>query len=78
MFKKNQKRSQKCTPYKNTHLSPQLCASLAQGVKILTREVWVRPTYDWKILSGPVKVCRRFLRKADFEQIHITMHDSVR
>jgi len=45
-----------------------LCAPLAQGAKILTCEIWVRPTYACKILSGPVKVYRSYSRKADFEQ----------
>jgi len=30
------------------------------------------PTCACKILSGSVKVCRSYSRKADFEQIHIT------
>jgi len=41
------------------HLSPPFCAPLAKGTKILTHEIWVRPTYACKILSGSVKVCRR-------------------
>ena len=56
-----------------TFFSPSFCAPLAQGVKILTSEIWVRPTYACKILSGFVKVCRSYSRKADFEY----MHDSV-
>ena len=50
--------------------STPFCAPLAQGVKILTREIWVRPTYVCVILSGSVMVCRSYSRKADFEQIH--------
>ena len=38
--------------------SPPFCAPLAQGVKILTGEIWVRPTYACKILSRFVKVCQ--------------------
>jgi len=49
------------------------CASFAQGAKILTREIWVRHTYACKILSASVKVCRNYSRKANFEQINITL-----
>ena len=35
-------------------LSPPFCAPLAQGAKILTREIWVWSTYASKILSGSV------------------------
>jgi len=57
-------------------------APLALGAKILIREVWVRPTCACKILSAPIKVCRSYSRKSDFEQIHITLsciyiYDSV-
>ena len=41
--------------------------------KILIREICVRPTYACKILSGSVKVCGSYSRKADYEQIHITL-----
>ena len=51
---------------------------LAQGAKILARDIRFRPTYDCKILFGSVNVCGSS-RKADFEQIHnydvIHMHD---
>jgi len=41
------------------------CASLAQGAHILIREIWVQPTYAFKLLSGSVKVCRSYARKSD-------------
>jgi len=63
----------RCNRYKKTStFSPPFCAPLAQGAKILTL-IWVRPIYACKILSRSVKVCRSYLRKADFEQMHITM-----
>jgi len=34
-----QRKANSMYPSQNTHLSPPLCASLAQGVKILTREI---------------------------------------
>jgi len=61
------------TSYKTPTFSPLFCAPLAQGAKMLTNEIWVRPTYACKILSGSVKVCRSYSPKADFEQIHITL-----
>jgi len=67
------------TRYKTCIFSPPFCAPLAQSAKILTREIWVRPTYICKMLSWCVKVCRSYSRKADFEQMRITLswHDSV-
>jgi len=59
------------TSYKTPTFSPLFCAPLAQGAKMLTNEIWVRPTYACKILSGSVKVCRSYSPKADFEQIHV-------
>jgi len=41
--------------------------------QILPREIWFRPTYVGKILSGSVMVCRSYSRKADLKQIHITL-----
>ena len=52
---------------------PLFCAPLAPGTKILTHEIWVWPTYACKILSGSVKICQSYSRKANFEQIHITL-----
>jgi len=49
------------------------CVPLALGAEILTREIWVWPTYACKILSGSIKVCWSYLQKADFEQIHIML-----
>ena len=48
---------------KTPHFLPS-CAPLAQGVKILTWNLS-------EILSGSIKVCRSYLRKADFQQLHI-------
>jgi len=63
-----------CTRYKKLPpFSPLFCAPLAQGAKISMHEIWVRPTYACEILSGSIKVCRNYSRKADFEQIHITL-----
>jgi len=53
--------------------SPSFFAPLALCAKIATRETWVRPAYACKILSGSVKVCWSYSRKADFQQIHITL-----
>ena len=52
------------------HLLPPFCTPLAQGAKILTRQIRFRPTYACKLLSRSVKVCRSYSRKADFQQIH--------
>jgi len=54
--------------------SPPLCAPLAQGAKISTRAIWLLPESACKILSGSVKVCRSYSRKADFQQIRISCH----
>jgi len=45
----------------------------AQGAKILTRDLSSAYTYACKILSGSVQVCWNHSRKADFEQIHLTL-----
>jgi len=57
---------------KLTPFSPLFCALWPRAPKF-SHEIWVRPTYACKILSGSVKVCRSYLRKANFEQIHITL-----
>jgi len=50
-----------CTRYKkHAPFTPPLCVPLALGTKILTCEIWFRPTYACKILSGAVKVCRSY------------------
>jgi len=56
---------------------PPFCTPLAQGANILTRAIWVPPTYACKILSGYIKVCWSYLWKADFEQLHIIMPNSI-
>jgi len=61
------------TRYKTPPFSPLFCAPLAQGAIILTREIGVWPTYACKILSGSIKICRSYSRKANFEQIHIML-----
>jgi len=48
-----QKASSLC--YKTCTFSPPFCAPMAQGPKILTHDIWVRPTCACKILLGPVK-----------------------
>jgi len=65
--------------------SPPACAPLAQGAKLLTGEIWVRPTYattsvvKYSCVRMPVKFYPHPLRfaavvpKADFEQIHIAL-----
>jgi len=46
---------------------------LAQGAKLLTREIWAQLTYACKILFGSVNVCPSYSRKADFEEMHKSM-----
>ena len=58
---------------KHSPFSPPFCAPLAQGAKILTREIWGRPTHAGRIFSGSVKVCRSYSRKVDFERLHIML-----
>ena len=63
-----------CTPYKKLPpFSPPFCAPFAQDTTSLTREICVRSTYACKILSGSVKVCESYSRKANFEQIRIML-----
>jgi len=57
----------------DSHLFAAILRLFVQGAKSLTREIWVWPTYACKILSGSVKVCRSYSRKANFEQIHIKL-----
>jgi len=52
-------------------------AVMPRAPKLLTREICVVGLYACRILSGSVKVCRNYSRKADFKQMHI-MHDSLR
>jgi len=42
-------------------------------LNFVTREILVRLTCMCKILSGSVKVCQSYSRKANFQQIHITL-----
>ena len=61
-----------CTRYKKLPpFSPLFCTPLAQGAKNFNTQDLSLPTYACKILSGSVKICWSYLRKANFEQMHI-------
>jgi len=62
-----------CTRYKKTPPFAAIMCPFGPGRQNLSCEIWVRPRYDCKILLRCVMVCRNYWRKADFEQIYITL-----
>jgi len=54
-------------PLQNTHFFAAILLPFGPA-KIVACEIWIRPTYVCESLSGFVKVCQSYSRKADFEQ----------